>query len=254
MLANIDINTFWIALSSGLLGALITAILNYLVRAKLASRDLTKREKRIAYVYFIKLSQLIGFIISIRHNYSEMLMNQLNKSSIDFSKPGGIHLLCFFIAKALNESSIMDEIKNNIVSFEMMEKTFSHTFNHFSLPDELLAQFPRQAVVYYNRFILSISSTVTHSNQWVYWAKTNDLKTLTGQTLYMQYLSFKILIETSQKLYEAIKNKSGISSEEADRTLNEQKEDADRVIKENLMAESLMKKLGELFTEKHNKE
>lgn len=243
----------WIALVSGLFGAVITAIFNYVINIKLAKREQERKEQRIAYVYLAKMSQLLSLESSTRQYISDSpevkeVKDLLQKIKKDISRPTFPFEFCVVIAGALKkDTDLMVKIKESYSFFEMAERLLDQAFDNFKIPVDLLAQFPRDAIIHYEQFIGSILGIKNIINQWLYWIKTGDTKLISDTVLYSHYLSGKLFMEASHKFYEVIKNKAGISTKEAEELLRKQKKESDRIFKESLFAKILMGKISEIY-------
>jgi hypothetical protein len=146
MPANWGNNVGWIALASGFFGAAITAILNYIIRAKLATRELKRKEKRIAYVYLVRISQGIAYENVLRQYFSHKVKDKFQTIKKDLKEVSDklevSHALIPVIAKIINtDPEIIANIKRYSSMLENMEKYFDQFFA-FKIPDELLGQFP----------------------------------------------------------------------------------------------------------------
>ena len=221
------------------------------INIKLAKREQKRKEQRVAYVYLVRISQSVSLEISLRQYYSVKIKNAFKEMPRDISKPSFPYEFCVVIAEVLkNEPDAIETIKTFYSFFEMAERIFDQTYNNFKIPDDLLAQFHRDAIVYYDRFIGNIFGVNTAIGQWLYWAKTGDTKLIRDETLYAHYLSLKVLVETLHKFYDVLKTKAGISNKKADELLKKQKEEADRIFKETLFAGAFMDKIYEIYFKK----
>lgn len=245
----------WIALVSGLFGAVITAIFNYFINVKLAKREQKRKEQRIAYVYLAKISQLLSLESSMRQYIADSpqckeVKGLLQKNWEVISRQALPFTFCVVIAGALKkDTDFMAKIKEYYSFFGTAERLLEQSFDNFKIPVDLLAQFPRDAIIHYEQFIGSILGVKNIISQWLYWIKTGDTKLISDTVLYSHYLSGKLFIEASHKYYDVIKNKAGISTKEAEELLRKQKKESDRIIKESLFAEILMGKISEIYFE-----
>ena len=244
----------WIALVSGLFGAVITAIFNYVINIKLAKREQERKEQRIAYVYLAKISQLLSLESSTRLYFSDSpdcktLIQTIKEHKEYISIPAFPFTFCVIIAGALKKDmDLMAKMKEFSSFFEMIERLVNQAFENFKIPVDLLAQFPRDAIIQYEQFIGSILGIKNIISQWLYWLKTGDTKLISDTMLYSHYLSGKLFLEASHKFYDVIKSKAGISTKEAEEVLKKQKKESDRIMKESLFARIFMGKISEIYS------
>jgi len=243
----------WIALLSGLFGAVITAFFNYVINIKLAKREQERKEQRVAYVYLVKISQLLSFESSTRQYFADSpkLKDMVQKNREEFSKPSFPFTFCYIIADLLKTNTEYgDKIKEYTPFFEMVKQSFDQTLNNFKIPAELLAQFPRDANRHYEQFVNSILGINNLLDNWIYWLKTGDTKLVNGTILYSHYVSGKIFIDSSHNFYDAIKTKAGVTNKEAEELLAKQKKESDQIFKALLFADILMDRLSDIFTKR----
>jgi len=223
-----EINTGWIALLSGLFGAVITAIFNYLINIKLAKRDQKRKEQRMAYVYLIKVSDIVATDLVFRKYFSwevkrrdpdNTLQNFQAKLKSMSPKLDMAHGACVLFAKVLNEDdSGRAKIRDIFRSFSESEKYFEEALR-FRLPDELLVQLPRESVIHYSLFIKNILAIDRALNLWVRWAKTGENNLLTTNTLYSQWTAFRDIATNAHHLRDVLIKKGKVSHLEAENML-----------------------------------
>lgn len=148
----------WIALLSGLTGAVITAIFNYIVNIKIANRNRRIEQQKLAFLYFVKLSSIVAYENIVKYistAFEKPVQKMIDVLGIDKAKIETSSAAFAFIAEALKLS-----IKDGGKGYESFKisinhlKTLSMDSFGYELPDQLLSQFPKEAIVEYE-FIVS---------------------------------------------------------------------------------------------------
>jgi hypothetical protein len=258
-----EINAGWIALLSGLFGAVITAIFNYFINIRLAKREQKRKEQRIAYVYLVKVSDVVATDLVLRKvflwelkridpdNTLQKLRSQLKNLS---EKIDAAHGACAILANALNESD-SDAHKKLRDAFQLMsgsEKSFDEVLG-FQLPEELLVQLPRESVIHYSLFIKNILDIKRAFNLWLHWTKTGDRNLLNANTLYSHWSTIKDISTNARKLRDILIEKGRVSPHEADNLLNLQQTKLSEGIKDFLYAGKVMEILSKMYKKAEEK-
>jgi hypothetical protein len=211
-----------LALISGLLGAVITAIFNYFINIKLINRTHKIREQQTAYVYLVKVSLVIAAEIFIKSELKSFMEKAgLTKSGEDFF---GI-AMCAVLAEGINKLELenLEEIKKFLRKAET-EKIFDEFFD-YKISDELLAEFPRTAVVNYSLFSGYASGTKSIIAIWFAWARTGDSTLLTAENIYNQWMTIKNFFASAKALRDILIEKGNVSDKDAMELVNKQLEE-----------------------------
>ena len=257
-----EISTGWIALLSGLFGAVITAIFNYLINIKLAKREQRRKEQSMAYVYLVKVSDIVATDLAFRKYISwEVKRRDPDSTFLNFQaklksmseKLDVAHGACVLLAKALNEdNSFWSKIRDNFRSLSESEKYFEEALR-FRLPDELLVQLPRESVIHYQLFIKNILAIDQAINLWVRWAKTGENNLLTANTLYSHWTAIRDISTNAHQLRDVLIKKGKVSPLEAENILNLQQTKLSEGIRDIMYAKQVMEILGEMYKKTEEK-
>lgn len=249
-----EISTAWIALLSGLLGAVITAIFNYFINIKLAKREQKRKEQRMAYVYLVKVSDIVAIDLMLR----KIISRELKKLDPNNVFQGFIksiseklnmpHAACTLIAKALNDtdSDPIKKIRDSLQSLSQSEYDFPEVMG-FQLPDEMLVQLPRESVIHYSSFIKNIFAIRQAYNLWLHWAKTGERDLLKANILYSHWSTIKDISTNARKLRFILIEKGRVSHDEAENLLSLQETKLTEGVKDLLYAGKVMEVMGEMF-------
>jgi hypothetical protein len=208
----------WVALISGFIGSIVTAFFNYIVQRRLLYRGHRLKEKNIAYLCLVRISK----IITAEEVFLKFLEGRVGKDKLDilklnYGKFDFVHAFCAFIAEAIKT---IDPIKNvdiqkaiTLAKIYHYDSYFDDYFN-FKIEDDLLAQFPKDAIIDYSFFINYVLTLKTMPAPWKYWIQTGDSSALNAQTLYSQMVMFKNIFTYAKRLSQALIAKGGISKKE----------------------------------------
>lgn len=236
----------WIAILSGLIGALVTAILNYLIQILISKRDQKLNEKKLAYVYLVKISELIVievFVKRIVKAHVEAYTADINslKKSAD-GKFEISHGICATIAKIIADLSV-EKLKklNEYRSVLEIFRDIPETMIDFKLPIEVLSQLPNQAIQHYS-YLESQTSTLKYIfKSWSEFIEKGNRIFLSADLLYAQWLNIKFLFEAAHVVRAALIKYGGISNKEAVNLLSAQIQRAKKISNESLSSQSKIK-------------
>lgn len=144
----------WIALVSGLTGALITAIFNYIVNVKIANRNRRIEQQKLAFLYLVRLSNILALELVIKYISSAfegtiqkvVSILEIEKTEIEMSNTA-------FVVITEGIKKLVKDGGKEYESFKMFInyfKTLSTDLFGYELPDQLLSQFPKVAVIEYD--------------------------------------------------------------------------------------------------------
>jgi hypothetical protein len=236
----------WVALFSGLIGAIITAILNYIVRLLISKRDQKSNEKKMAYVYLVKISELIAIEILVRRiveAYAKAFAEDINslKKSAD-GKFEMSHGICAAIAKAIDEVSDdkLKELNEYRAAFEIYREILEKAVD-FKLPIDVLSKLPKQAIQHYSHFESQASSIKYIFKCWAEFIEKGNKTLLKADFIYGQWLSIKFLFDAAHVVRAALIKYGRISNNEAISLLSAQIQRAKEISHASLSSQSKIK-------------
>jgi hypothetical protein len=209
-------------LVSGLFGAAITAICNYFINIKLINRTHKIREQQFAYVYLVKVSLVIAAEIFIKSELQSLMEKEgLKKPVGDFFDIA----MCAVLAEGINKLELenLEEIKKLLRKLET-GKTLDELFD-YKISDELLAEFPRTAVVHYSLFSGYASGTKSIFAIWFAWARTGDSTLLTAENIYDHWMTIKSFFDSAKALRTILIEKGNVFDKDAMELVNKQLEE-----------------------------
>lgn len=216
----------WIALISGLIGALITAVLNYIVRLRILKKDQSKKETQLVYTYLVQITQLIAIETALRKISQELLnkfpdylkvFKDLDESEFEMS-----HRLCVNIADAIQIIPKEELNKLQLQKYLFVLNFFRNwkeDIEKFNIPNEILANFPKGAIRHYSHFV---SQSVTINHIIMFWApffEKGERTWITADLIHGQWKSLRFFIEATHELRSALIKYSKIDSKDMDELL-----------------------------------
>src|SRR3990167_6116941 len=126
---------------SAFLGGGVASVFNYCARRALANWRDAKEEKKLAYIYLIKLSYLVAFIRLIK-NFVITTMQNRDTSKIDMLKTEDIemsHKVSILLAEELNKLIQTEEFEKQISHLKEIEGIFKD-FIEFKIKEDLLCK------------------------------------------------------------------------------------------------------------------
>ena len=236
----------WVAIFSGLIGAIVTAALNYIVRLLISKRDQKSSEKKLAYVYLVKISELIAVEVLVRRiveAYAEAYSDDIN--SLKRSADGKFeisHGICAAIAKAIEAlpDKKLKELNEYRAALEMFGEILEKSID-FKLPTEVLSQLPKKAIQHYSYFERQTSAIKYIFKPWSEFIEKGNKTLLTPDFIYSQWLSIKFLFDAAHSVRVALIKYGGISNKEAVSLLASQIQRAKEVYYASLSSQSKIK-------------
>ncbi len=240
-------STSVIALFSALIGIIIGAFLNYLIRLRIIKFNQNKQENKLAFVYLSKLSQIKALEIVIK-SYIEILVDkekikeQENKS-FDLS-----HTLCVAFSELFQsiEKEKLKEVEKLEPFLEILQE-YVNDYTSFTLSDDILMKLPQETISQYQRFHNAISTSKQYLQIWILILKEKNFEMITAELLYSQWYTLKVLSSTSKNLYTTLIKWGNISDEKADELLKIFIEDTTSAIFVNQLNKSKLEEAKQEF-------
>ncbi len=139
-----------------MIGCGVTALFNYVINIRLRTRDIRAKEERLSYIYLNKITN----IIAVKAFFREIVLEKLSPLQLKVNENFDIrHAFCAAIVQAVKNGSLSltQEVREALATLPAGEHFFEDTFA-FRIPDELLIQFPKEAIEHYHSFIASVLS------------------------------------------------------------------------------------------------
>ncbi len=216
-----------VALGSGLIGALLTAFLNYAIRLQVASRLQKKKEQQLAYVHLVQLSELLATEIVIKDvlgPFARVLSDKINEFNKEHSDHDFSHRLCVELAKIVKE--IEPDRKQEVAKVGPLTKRLLEAMltrlERFRLSPEQLTQLPREATLSYQKFSYLLESMRLSIVMWTDAAESGNFEILTADMLHAQWLSIKAFTGAAKELWTTLVIRGKLSSSDAGKLLETQ--------------------------------
>lgn len=226
-----------ITLLTAFVGALIAAGLSYLVRKTLDEKALVRTEKRLAYVQFVHLSDMIALQIAIK-SYFQITVPASMISALprgdDFNLS---HVLFKMATNYIQKIDVKEKLKDLPVggAFSLVVEQQIESLQQLQLSPEQLSKLPERAVKEYQQFSKSLSEIKTFLT-FVTRVFENDSKFLnnlewfTAEFLSNQWQVIERFIDRSRKARSILGALAGVSQEASAALLKEQLEIANKQI------------------------
>ncbi len=143
----------YVAIISGLIGALLSAGLSFWVRLILYRKSQRDAECKIAYIHLVRVSELVAAEVVIRNTIKIFVPNEVLKELISSDGAfGPSHKISVFLAEALNRWS-PEEIQNDpsLRAIPRLFSTMLESAKQSRLSPEQLSKFPRDTVLAWHR-------------------------------------------------------------------------------------------------------
>ena len=146
----IDSTISIVALVSGLIGALLSAYLGFVVRIKVKEREETNRQQKLAHVHFIQLTDFIASDFLIKEIVSRMSAeSKLKNEGFDLS-----HGIAAYLATKFSELE-PDAIAQIRAVLKPTVAVVIDSMDKFLLAPTQLAELSSETVYFYNRYIIA---------------------------------------------------------------------------------------------------
>lgn len=216
-----------LALISGLIGALISASLSYWIRATLDRRNVREAERKLAYVYFVQISEFVAFEIvatSFIKNLVKLAGQQLQetlRSKDDSFEPS--HKLSVMFAneiKKLTSEKLKETPGLSIVPIFLQSQL--DAISDSKLSAEQLSKLPKETVLTYSLFLNYLSQLRGVVLLWMAFFEQQQTSWVTPEAIHDQWLAVTRLFENARKLRSLLLDAGAVSRSEASELLQKQ--------------------------------
>jgi hypothetical protein len=213
-----------IALISGLIGALISAGLSYWIRSSLDRRNLRDGERKLAYVYFVRISDLIALEIVVTSFIKNLVGDRARESLA--SKDGTFepsHKLCVLLAneiKKLTPDKLKETPGLSIVPIFLESQLES--MSESKLSAEQLSELPKETVLNYSLFLNYGSHLQGVVVLWIAVFEKRQMSWVTPEAIHDQWLAVARLFDHARQLRSALLSAGAASPSEATALLKKQ--------------------------------
>lgn len=217
-----------IALLSGLIGALISAGLSYWIRAKLDRRNLRDAEVRLAYVYFVKISEFVAIevVVSSLINSvikvcgSERVQEELSSKDGSFEPSHKASALITHEIQKLTPEKIKETPSLSIIPVFL--KSQLEAMSESKLSAEQLSKLPKETVLTYSLFLNYLSHLRGVILLWTIFFEQQNTSWVTPEAIHDQWLAVTRFFEYARKLRFALLSAGAASTSEASALLQNQ--------------------------------
>jgi hypothetical protein len=213
-----------IALISGLIGALISAGLSYWIRASLDRRNLRDAEKRLAYVHFVRISELVAIDVVLRSfikvYVTEDMVKELAAKDGTFEPS---HKISVIIAKEIQK--LTPEKLEEVPGLSMVPvflKSQLEALSESKLSAEQLSKLPRETVLTYSLFLNYLSHLRGVVLLWTFFFEEKKATWATPESIHDQWLSVTKFFEQARILRSALLSTGAATPAEASALLQKQ--------------------------------
>lgn len=239
-------STLILSIISGLIGACIAAYFNYRIRLSLFEKENKEKEKRIAYVYVVHLSQYSAIHIWIK-SFLEKIVAELEPPIPEGEFNIG-HVASVFI-----EDAILSVDEDFFEKADPIEKLIDQLMENFSnnyLTNEEQAKLPKQTIIYYQRYEYYLKTTA-NGFKFLKVALTNKevSKIIEAQQINSLIETVESLFDSASVLKAAMAQFGGIGVQESKYLLEQQYEFFNKSFGKAFESEAKLKKARE-FLEK----
>ena len=205
-----------IALLSGLIGALISAMLGYWIRDSLDKRALRRAEARLAYVHLVRVSQLVA----LRSAAVAYIKTYVGDRAEDLSSKDGAfepsHKLSVLVAQALKEiewTKAKETPALALVSSYLRAQLEAISESKLSAED--LAALPRDVTLTYSQFLGYLSRMHGTVLLWISFVEEGPGAWLTSENIHEQWVAVKRFFELAAELRTALVHNGAATPGEA---------------------------------------
>ena len=211
-----------IALLSGLVAALVTSCINYLVLAKVEDRKSRIKKEKLCYYYLVKMNEISALEIVIREYFGRYLERNRINQSINVMKEKIInegsgfsleHLIFAIIEILIQENEI-----NDTKIFKDLPKNIKEIALEFKIEQNLVVELPESAIYHYNELIGNIKNLCDAVEYWNE-CYEGDIKHIEVKELYFQWQKCKAISNNLKEVRMALIEKGNIPQRLSDELL-----------------------------------
>ena len=190
-----------IALVSGLIGALLSAGLSYLIRSYLDKKNLQISERALAYVHLVQVSQLVAMKTVLTVILKSLLGDQWMQLASKDGLYQPIHKACVLMADTLNKSE--PKKWKETAGFSVLPaflKSQLESISESKLTADQLAKLPREAVPTYAQFLTLLSHVRGIVIVYISMVEDTQPPLITAENILDQWLTLNRFFEQAEKL------------------------------------------------------
>lgn len=188
-------------LLSGLVGALVSAVLSYWVRVVLARRSQREAERRVAYFHLVGVSRLVATETII-----STLLKLIGNQAIESLRPldGSFepsHRASVILAKQVRELTPekLKEFSEAMIFLHSLKASVEDVkASKFST--DYLSKLPKETILSYSFLLDDLDRLRTINQLWISLFETGDRSWVTAERIYDQLLSVARFLEHARKL------------------------------------------------------
>jgi hypothetical protein len=207
---QIDTTISLVALASGLIGALLSAFLSYVVRLKVSAKEEISRKRRLAYVYFIQLTEVVVSDLIIKQ-----IAGKVNESLGNKEKGVALsHAAAVYLAELLSKVE-PDDLKTIRGLLKPYFTYMCESLDTVILSAAQLSDLPQECVYSYNRYMLKAQQFKTAVRLLEGGLDDGDVKLLNAEMLNGVFTTYQGAADASGLLRAAFKSYGEISAAES---------------------------------------
>lgn len=213
-----------LALTSGLIGALLSAGLSFWIRATLDRRSLRDAERKLAYVHFVGISELVALEI-VATSFIKNLVGQRAQEALR-SKDGAFepsHKLSAMIAKEIQKLT-PEKLKEmpGLSIIPIFLRSQLEAMSDSNLTAEELSKLPKETVLTYSLFLRYLSHLRGVVLLWIAFFEKQQTLWVTPEAIHDQWLAVTKLFKHARRLRTALLVAGATSASEANALLQRQ--------------------------------
>jgi len=211
------------ALMAGLFGALLSAAFSFWIRKFLDSRALAQAEKRLAYVHFVKFSEILAIEVCLKNFVKTFIPEDARKI---FGKAGfynAAHEICAKIAfdVSKNGAKAISENQGANALTILIDSQIS-SIKSTKLSDEQLSKLPKQMIDEYVIFQGLMSYVENVLQMWKDAASGGSLGWVNTEAIHDQWLLVLRISRSVQAIRASMLGEGVVTPEEARNLLKKQ--------------------------------
>ena len=210
-------NMQYVALFSGLIGALISAGLSYVIRASLDRRNIREAESRITYVHFVKISEIVAIDFVVK-NFLKVYVTEEQRAAMK-SKDGLFepsHAISVVLAQEIKKQTPESIKATPGLSFvSVYLKSLLESISESKLSTEELSKLPRETILNYSSFLNYLSHLQGIILLWINFFEDPNATWVTAEAIHEQWLTITKFFEHTRALHSALQRAGSITNNDA---------------------------------------
>lgn len=212
-------STILLSISSGLLGASISAYFSYRIRLSLDEKAKRDAEQKLAYVYIVKLSLFLAintWLTSYLKNLTDQLDDPIPEGEFELG-----HAISVLFEDALANSET--DGAGKFKAIEQLIDQFVENLTKTYMSNEQQAKLPKEAIIFYQRYEQQLKQVVgTIQMLKIYLSNSEMKKELTANAINDGIETVKSFFDAAGLLRAAMVEYGNISKAEAISILEQQ--------------------------------